>query len=211
MRILYGKTEELTEEIIRTNRKFLTKERCDRLQNYKIMADKKRCFGAGLLLWYGLHQAGIDWEKADIQQAKNGKPYLKNYENVFFNLSHAGAYVTAVFDGEEVGIDIEEDKRYRRKVADYCFEKREIAYLYEQDDFTEQQKRFGFLWTRKESYMKATGVGLKQDLKSFCVLEPIDGWFFDTFSIGEDYHLSVCTRKSPNVCVPEKINLLEII
>ncbi len=212
MIILYGEVGDLDGEVRLEGKGFLTEERYERLQTYRMEADKKRCFGAGLLLYYGLNLSGLRFEPAKLHRTIDGKPYIEGTPKIHFNLSHAGKFAAAVFDIEEVGIDIEESRRYNPKVARRFFTQAEQRYLLEAKDEREQRERFGFIWTRKESYIKAVGLGMRQDLTAFEVLGTTeDGFGFETFSVGEDCQLSVCSRRGVGKCRPEKIDLLKIV
>lgn len=212
MRILYGKVENLTKEVRQMGKGFLTKERNEQLHKYRMEADKKRCFGAGLLLYYVFFQYGIKPDQVVFQKTKDGKPYFREYPWLHFNLSHAGNYVAAVFDEKEVGIDVEKNDRCNLKVAERFFQQKELEYLTEEKDLERRQERFGLLWTRKESYIKATGYGMRQELNSFCVLDSVEGeWFFHTFSLEEGYQLSVCTSREKIECRPEFIDFVKLV
>lgn len=98
-----------------------------------------------------------------------GKPYLKNYPNVFFNLSHSGEFVVCAFDEHPVGIDIEKIKEIEYKdLAENFFTKREYDYIMKNDS-DQQLNKFYDIWTLKESYIKCCGRGLSLSLKSFSI------------------------------------------
>lgn len=118
---------------------------------------------------------------------KNGKPHLcfEQYHltNIEFNLSHSGDWLligVTQFDGVEsclFGVDIE---RSRPKTDIYpilnnYFSPHETSALLAIVDEASQRQRFFDLWALKESYIKATGLGLAQSLKSFAFeLKPFE-------------------------------------
>ena len=211
MRIFYGNVGGLTEQVRREYRKFLTAERRQNVESCVREADKRRCFGAGLLLWYGLHICGIPFDEVTVQRGRDGKPYLMEYPDFQYNLSHAGDYVAAVFDEKAVGIDIEQDSRCREQIAKRFWMPEEYAYLMEAEAQAEREERFGRIWTRKESYIKATGAGMRQGLDTFCALKEQEGdWHFRTYRIEEGYQISVCSRAKVTVEQPERLDLKKI-
>lgn len=86
-----------------------------------------------------------------------------------FNVSHtAGLIVVAVARDSEVGVDVEDTERRGRTVtlADRWFSPAESAALRALPQ-AQQRDRFFDLWTLKESYIKARGMGLALPLKHF--------------------------------------------
>jgi 4'-phosphopantetheinyl transferase len=102
----------------------------------------------------------------------NGKPYLPG-SRLSFNLSHCRELVAvAVTDEAALGVDVEAvDARHATaEVARRVYGPRELADLAAHPQPVE---RFFERWTVKEAWVKATGVGLTDELPSFEVrLEP---------------------------------------
>lgn len=101
-----------------------------------------------------------------------GKPELAapgRRDPVRFNLSHsAGQAVLAVSRGFELGVDIEEVRTFEEDVAGHFFSKAECAQL---QSLPPGDRTLAFFrgWTRKEAFVKATGLGLSLALDSFDV------------------------------------------
>ncbi len=97
--------------------------------------------------------------------AVRGKPSLPGLP-LHFNLSHTNDQgLLAVTRVAEVGVDIEclDRKLDRAGIAERFFsraEADELASLPEE----EQVEAFGNLWTRKEAWLKATGIGISEGL-----------------------------------------------
>ena len=101
-----------------------------------------------------------------------GKPYIESPPlsyTPFFNLSHTkGMIVLAIAPEPIMGVDIEWATRQGNivQLAEHCFSPSEIADLLKLP-YSEQINRFYELWTLKEAYIKACGMGLSIPLDSF--------------------------------------------
>lgn len=97
-----------------------------------------------------------------LKTGNHGKPYVEELPTFHFNLSHSGDYVVVAYGNEEIGVDIQQIKDYRPKVAKRCCTKEELTYIEERDSST----RFTEVWTLKESYAKFTGEGMAEDFRT---------------------------------------------
>lgn len=107
----------------------------------------------------------------------HGKPHLKDFPNVHFNLSHSGDYAVIGIADAPIGVDIERVKSEPdvMALAERFFARDEIGYIQGQEGEA-QRLAFFRIWTLKEAYVKAIGKGL--------------GYGLDTFSvIGEDHRV----------------------
>lgn len=151
----------------RKHYEMLSMERREKIDAYRIENAKRLSLGAGVLLDEGLREYGLRERVVRIGKGENGKPYLEDYPDIYFNLSHSGNLVFAVFADTEVGCDVEEIDRMQEKIAKRFFCREEYEYLLQQDE-EKQCGEFYRLWTLKESFMKVTGLGMKLPLDSFC-------------------------------------------
>lgn len=87
---------------------------------------------------------------------------LQRYPAVCFNLSHAGDYAVCAIGSSDLGIDIEPVAAYDRAVAGRCLSEKELYYI-EQLPEPDRGHYFTRLWTLKESLLKASGTGLRND------------------------------------------------
>jgi len=103
-----------------------------------------------------------------IDKEEKGKPFLTNAA-VEFNLSHAGDWVSLALSSSPVGIDIEvvQKRTYWTQIAHRYFSENEVEWLFSTPEEAEQLQRFAQIWTQKEAYVKATGVGLMQALSEY--------------------------------------------
>lgn len=117
-----------------------------------------------------------------------GKPKVTSNTDLDFNLSHSGDYaLIAVASGHKVGIDVEKHRHDmdHEKIAQRFFSVKENA---EWNSLPREEKISGFFncWTRKESYIKAHGLGLSMPLADFDV------------SISPNEHVTLSTHSHPH-------------
>lgn len=116
----------------------------------------------GLLL---RHVLGIT-EETPLLYTPQGKPYLEH--GPCFNLSHSGHFAALAISDQPVGLDLQDmTHKSSQRLADRWFTAEEAAWINGQPD------RFFHVWTRKESVVKALGLGLAAlPMHTFSVLEP---------------------------------------
>ena len=108
-------------------------------------------------------------EKIEFSKQAFGKPILAGGmadSGIQFNIAHSGNHMAvAVGMDDRIGIDIEiwNDHVDFNSVATLCFSKAERSFWYELPA-SEKTEFFYRLWTRKESFVKAIGVGLGLDV-----------------------------------------------
>lgn len=157
-----------------------------RADRYLHQMDKLRCVTAEALLRRIL---GVTEDQ--IEKSSFGKPYLKARTDVFYNLSHSGRYVVFAWGDSEVGVDVQQHDSVSDRKA---FEMRFFApdeSAYACDDIG----RFYEIWTKKESYLKYTGRGLRTDLRSFSVLSLERKLRFFCRALDDNHSLSLCTEE----------------
>ncbi len=93
-------------------------------------------------------------------------------ENTVYNLSHSGSFCLCSVDDSGdgsrwLGCDLEVIRTLRRQVAERFFCEGENDFIQEMQSEEEQRERFYRLWVLKESFMKATRLGMKLDMKQF--------------------------------------------
>lgn len=153
-----------TKDIYKTIYSSLSDERKEKVNLFRFEKDKLLSVGAGALLKKALSDAGI--EDAEFITNENQKPYLKNHPETFFNLSHSEEKVMCIVADCEVGCDIEKIKENRTDVADRYFTVEENKVI---ESSEEKKEMFFRIWTLKESYMKALGLGFALSLKDFSI------------------------------------------
>ena len=178
---------------------FLSPERQADIDRKKFEKDKKLSAGAGVLMAEAFRDAGIPEAHPAIVKGPEGKPYLRDYKNIFFNLSHSGKYVFLVLSDREAGCDVEEitpldSLDSRLAIAKRFFTENEAAAIEKQPDPASGNELFYKIWTMKESFIKAKGGGLSIPLDSFDVLtgKGTEGAFFETHDLAPGYVFTSC-------------------
>lgn len=127
--------------------------------------DKRLCIGAGALLRAALEREAVF--RYCVAKHPGGKPYLVGNGMLHFNLSHSGKMVMCAISDREVGCDVEKKDIFDRKLANYVMTEREMERINQQAGEQGRADMFFRLWTLKESYMKATGLGILLEPKTF--------------------------------------------
>jgi len=125
----------------------------------------------GLGLHLGVHIQGKHIRQIRIKTTERGKPYIEGC-GLHFNVSHCrGTGLLAFTRSGEIGVDVEQVRTDvgALQIAAQHFHPREIDFIASAKDATEQACRFTRIWTRKEALLKATGLGISEDMKSFDV------------------------------------------
>lgn len=175
-------------------------ERRSVADSFRFRKDRNLSIGAAALLDSGLRTFGL--REKDMKYGRNayGKPYFLNATDICFNISHSGSMVAAAFSGREVGCDIEEITDADMALAGRFFSRDEYEELLAEKDSDRRNRAFFRLWTMKESYMKAKGMGLSLPPESFSVNKIKDFSFFSP-DIVEGYGCALCY--SPDEGIPE--------
>lgn len=123
-------------------------EKADRI---RLDEDKALSIGAWVLYQKALRESGLS-------------------DQMVFNLSHSGHYVLCSIgdkEGMRTGCDLEKIGNPSMKVARRFFCRSELEYIQGRHSEEEQKKAFYRYWVLKESFMKATRLGMKLPLDAF--------------------------------------------
>ena len=162
---------------------------------------------------------------------ENGKPYLPDYPDFHYNISHSGGIVACAASDSPVGIDIQQisdDPVRILKIAAHFFSQEEQQEL----NFRHQEKNpntgaasnscsndeqdlchlFCRFWTARESYIKLTGRGLAEPFSEFrpdlaagriiTASPSVDNYYLTECPAPEGYCMTVCSTEPIDVsCV----------
>lgn len=138
-----------------------------------------------------------------IQFTPQGKPFLKDYTNCFFNVSHSNEILVIGISDQEIGIDLEYKNPHFTENLIQTFMGLEEQQLF--STFTNSSQKVDFfynIWTAKEAISKCFGLGLKMNFSNLvvkfdtitqfsCNHYSVFGKFID---IEPDYTLAVCQK-----------------
>lgn len=94
----------------------------------------------------------------ELARAPGGKPYFPHYPDIQFNYSHSGPYALCALGSAPVGADIEVLRPRGAGLPQRALAPEELAWWSAQGG---DWPAFFTLWTRKESWVKYTGTGLR--------------------------------------------------
>lgn len=180
-------------------------DRRERIDAMKFAKGKQQCLGAWLLLMHGLKEIGICEKDISLSYGSVGKPFLKDYPEVFFNLSHSGNHVFCAISNREVGCDVERIRPADLKVANRFFSPAECRTI-ENAPEEDRNTIFSRIWTLKESFIKNVGQGLSMPLNEFTIHLCDEGvridqqflreeLFLQAFDLHDGYSYACCARE----------------
>lgn len=161
---------------------------------------------------------GCDAHKVAFTKNYFGKLGLENGCDLQFNVSHCdGCCVVALTRQARVGVDVESVAVKRPRYVDIAkryFSLSEFEFLLSVPN-KRRYEYFVELWTLKEAYVKAIGVGLSKPLEECCFFLCDDGhlrfkdtalninnisykWGFFTYCLENDYRLAIAVAKDVN-------------
>ncbi len=162
-------------DLLATYRDWLNPEETERWQRFHFAADRHRFLVARALVRNTLSRYAValgerDWRfVANAHGRPRVDPGLPGAPTLTFNLSHTrGLVVLAVAGAGELGVDVENTARKvdPDALASRFFSPAEAAELLALPA-VRRRDRFFDLWTLKEAYIKAKGLGLAMPLDTF--------------------------------------------
>lgn len=178
--------------------KTIPQARREKAASFRHEGARRLSLAASLLLERALSDEGLHAD--EIALTEHGKPYLPQLPGFHFSLSHSENMALCAVSGRELGCDIELPRGFDPKIARRFFHPAECEWLFSHPE-EEQPDAFFRLWTCKESFIKAIGLGLSQKLDSFAVIpgeqalltQSVDArpWRLRSFRDGEAF-LALC-------------------
>ncbi|WP_181150878.1 4'-phosphopantetheinyl transferase superfamily protein [Paenibacillus sp. PCH8] len=158
---------------------------------------------------------------AELSFTRNsyGKPSLIHHSNVPFNVSHSGDWIALISGGvAELGVDVEKIAPIEMQIAERFFSPMESQFL-ATEPAERQRETFYRLWTLKESYIKAVGMGLSMPLNSFAILpdergdwrcEQAEEHRFHSQRLDDQHMLAACSAGGDLPSQPEIVTLEDL-
>ena len=127
--------------------------------HYRHLFGQFACLKSWLMLEQLLKPLGVN--NMEFTYNEHGKPLLKHYPDIHFNLSHCKNGIAVVVDFSPVGIDIESFHRDNIALVNRTMNKAEAEWIRTSADPVETFTQF---WTKKEAVLKLRGTGISTDL-----------------------------------------------
>jgi len=190
---------------------YLPPERQNQLQKFRFRDDYLRSlYGETILRTIIAEKVEISPKTITISRPEGKKPFLPNYPDIHFSISHSGEWVVCAVSDTEIGIDIEKigEKEVKSSLKSRVLTKNELGYL---ETLSNKQKTTIFYqyWTIKEAYSKCIGLGLGIDFRKIEIAitgqeitltdngKKWDG-MIRSLDFSKDYALALCTEKPIN-------------
>ncbi len=197
-------TDKLDEEFIASSYNHLSLQRLRKLDSLKKSSARVNAAAVYLLLRYALkNEYNID-TAPDFIFKKNGKPYLKNNREIFFNLSHSRNSCACIVSDSETAVDIAEFRRVSMNTAKYYCSPTEFAMIESIEDQAERDRELIRIWSIKECCSKIDGSGLSMNFKS------VESKKLDKIHVikGERYYASYYSKECQKLIKPIFSDLL---
>ena len=174
----------------------LSKERLSKAASFRNADDRVRSLRAGWALDAALRTVGLRERDVTVVYDDHGKPVLQDHPHLHFSLSHSGEWAVCALSDVPVGVDVELIRPIDAARLVNRWLPAEQAAEWETDPSIE---RFFKLWTRRESLLKAQGVGL-----SGVGTASEDGFYFREYAL-DGYALTLCTKGE----FPEMLTIIQ--
>jgi 4'-phosphopantetheinyl transferase len=192
--IVYFNAEVISENDFSIYLEQLAAKQREQVLAYKNFSDRRLSLFGKLIVKNYFVRKSVTIQEFFLRE--NGKPYI---ENGFFNISHTRTIAAAAFCDGEIGLDIE--CVHRKSNIDAIAQR----FCREESDYiansADRQRDFFYIWTRKESLLKAKGTGISEKLSRHnCIHDTINDtanntlWHLESFSLNNDYLGAVCTQ-----------------
>lgn len=121
----------------------------------------------GLETLYGIRLSSEELPE-HMTQNEFGKPYLKTYPQIIYNISHCDGLAACCFSDHQIGIDMERINKFNESIIRRLLTEEEKLFLAQYKDCPEKYNEFFYrFWTLKESRIKQAGMGFSMPLQSF--------------------------------------------
>lgn len=183
---------------------YIPAEEMKSIYGYRFPKNRVQSILAYLLLRYGLMKEYNISYLPYIERTEFGKPYFPDFSHVHFNFSHCNSAVACGLASSSIGVDVQHVVKVKSSVVKHHMTSEEQHEILAGD----MDLVFTRLWSRKESYGKYLGKGIRYKMADFSVLEDSGSFGANIFSYEMDgYFLSVCCKNEPSLV---KISLSQL-
>lgn len=147
---LFEQLESVPETFIVSALQMLPEERRQKARRYRRLIDRKNCVITYVMLKIALKEC-FRITDFTLQYGKYGKPYLVEYPDVYFNISHCCCGCVVAVADCPIGVDIQDIRHFSWEIAKRACCAEELELL---ERSTDKDREFTRMWAMKESYIK---------------------------------------------------------
>ncbi len=201
---LFSDYDKVTPEIYNELLKKLPEKRKKKALRFRHNGGRISCVIGYLIFLYGFRNYCKQEGLPDFAVDVNGKPFLNDYPDVFFNLSHCNGAAAVIFGDKPVGIDIQDRRELNiRQVKKVCSQEEVDRII----NATEPDLEFCRIWSVKESLSKLSGKGIFRDIRN---LAPHDT-NINTVFIEPDKYMTSSTNDKKADFVIHRLNISNLL
>ena len=156
---IFDDMAQVTEAEVQRMLPLVDEQRRNEALRYMHLFGQFACLKSWLMLKELLKSLGINDLEMDFNE--HGKPHLKHFPEIHFNLSHCKNGIAVVVDFSPVGIDIESFRKGNVALIRKTMNPAESEWIRASSDPVEAFTQF---WTKKEAVLKLRGTGITESL-----------------------------------------------
>ena len=164
---IFDDIDQVSEETIIELLPLVSDERREEALRYKHLFGQFACLKSYVMLRELLETQDVRLRDMGLSHPfrfgynEHGKPYLIDYPDIHFNLSHCKNGILVAVSDQPVGVDIESYRNVSDSLIRYTMNEEEQCVIAESDDSV---RTFTEYWTKKEAVFKLRGTGITHDL-----------------------------------------------
>ena len=186
---VFDDMDQITEEEINRLLPLVSEERREEAMRYKHRFGRFTGLKSYVMLREMLEQRGIS-HPFHIERNEHGKPFLADYPEIHFNISHCKSGIAVAVSDHPVGIDIESYREFSDHLLRYTMNEEEQRIIEESDD---PVRTFTEYWTKKEAVFKLHGTGILRE-QLHTLLKGLE-WVETYIEEEKRYVLSIATKQ----------------
>lgn len=161
---LFSEYDKITPEIEQQLLDKLPPKRREKALRFRHNGGRISCILGYLLFLYGFRNIHKETALPDFDVTSYGKPYLKDYPDIHFNISHCNGAAACIFSNMAVGLDIQEMREMSDSILNKVCSNEEIEQI---QSSAEPDLEFCRVWSVKEALSKLSGKGIVfKDIKT---------------------------------------------
>ena len=164
---IFNDMAQCTDESVRMMLPMVSEQRRARALQYKFTFGQFACLKSYIMLVQILEDEHLVPNVGqpcvlNFGTEEHGKPYLIDFPNLHFSISHCRRAIAVAVDTKPIGVDVECFCEAERTLLERTMNVEEISLVRDAEcpDVT-----FAALWTKKEAVLKLRGTGIVDDLR----------------------------------------------